>query len=55
VNLALERGERISTEGKSRGEIRGEDGEFTGVVANVPTTNVLGKRNGAFRGWQREM
>ena len=33
---------------KVRGEIRGETGEVTEVVANVPTTNGLGKKNGAF-------
>jgi hypothetical protein len=36
VNLALEKGESIATGGKGRGEIRGEAGEVTGVVANVP-------------------
>jgi hypothetical protein len=38
VNLALEKGKRVTTGGKRRGDIRGEDGEVSGVVANVPTT-----------------
>ena len=37
MNLVLEKGERITTGGKGRGEIEGEAGEVTGVVANVPT------------------
>jgi hypothetical protein len=32
--------------GISTGEIRGEAGKVTGVVANVPTTDGLGKRYG---------
>ena len=39
MNLALEKGERITTGCKGRGEIGGEAGEVTGVVADVPTTN----------------
>jgi hypothetical protein len=35
-------GERVTTGG--RGEIMGEAGEVTGVVANVPTNDGLGKR-----------
>ena len=30
MNLALEKGERVTMEGKSRGEIGGEAGEVTG-------------------------
>jgi hypothetical protein len=37
--------------GKGRGEIRGEAGEVTGVVANVPTMDSLGKGYEAFSGW----
>ena len=37
MNLALEKGERVTTEGKSRGEIGVEAGEVTRVVANEPT------------------
>ena len=48
MNLALEKGERVTTGSKSRGEIRGKVGEVTGVVANAPTMDVLGKRYGAF-------
>ena len=44
----------IRGRGKGRGEIRGEAGEVTGVVANVPTTNSLGKRYRVFSGWQLE-
>ena len=51
MNLVLEKGERVTTGGKGRGEIRGESVEVTGVVANAPTTNSLGKRNGMFNGW----
>ena len=43
MNLALEKGERVTTGGKGKGE-RGEAGEVTGVVANAPTTDGLGKR-----------
>ena len=35
MNLALEKGERVSTGGKCRGEIGGEAGEVTGVVADA--------------------
>ena len=43
--------------GKGRGEIGGEAGEVTGVVANAPTTDGLGKRYGTLvdGGWQLEM
>ena len=41
MNLVLEKGERVTTGGKGRGEIGGEAGEVTGVVANVPTTDNL--------------
>ena len=40
MNLALEKGERVTTGGKGRGEIGGEAGEVTGVVADAPTTNI---------------
>ena len=43
MNLALEKGERVTMGGKGRGEIVGEAGEVTGVVADAPTTNGLGK------------
>jgi hypothetical protein len=36
MNLALEKGERVTTGGKDRGYIGGEAGE---VVANAPTTD----------------
>ena len=51
MNLVLEKGQRVTTRGKSRGEIGGEAGEVTGVVANPPTTDGLGKRYGTFSGW----
>ena len=38
-----EKGERVTTGGKGRGEIGGEAGEVTGVVADAPTTDGLGK------------
>ena len=47
MNLALEKGERVTTGGKGRGEA----GEVTGVVADVPTVDSLGKRYGAYSGW----
>ena len=50
VNPVLEKGKRVTMGGKGRGEIRGEAGEVRGVVANVPTTDGLGKRYGAFGG-----
>ena len=40
----MEKGERETTGGKGRGEIGGEAGEVTVVVANAPTTNGLGKK-----------
>ena len=56
MNLALEKGERVTTGGKGRGEIGGEAGEVTGVVADAPTMDGLGK--GMERlvdgGWQPE-
>ena len=36
---------------QGRGKIRGEAGEVTGVVADAPTTDGLGKRYGMFSGW----
>ena len=44
MNLALERGERVTTGGKGRGEIGGEAGEVTVVVANVHIMDMLGKK-----------
>ena len=38
-------------EGKGRGEIKGEAGEVTGMVANAATMDRMGKMYGAFRGW----
>ena len=51
MNLALEKGEKVTTESKGRGDIRGAAGEATGVVADAPTTDGLGKRSGTFSGW----
>ena len=51
MNLALEKGERVTTGGKGRGEIGGEAGEVTGVVADAPTMDGLGKMYGTFSGW----
>ena len=50
MNLALEKRERVTTGDKDRDEVRGVAGEVTGVVANVPTTNDVRKKNGAFSG-----
>ena len=47
MNLALEKGERVTTGGKGKGEIGGEAGE----VANAFTMDGLGKRYGMFSGW----
>ena len=47
MNLALEKGERVTPGGKGRGET----GEVTGVVANVHTMDSLGIRYGKFSGW----
>jgi hypothetical protein len=44
VSLELEKGERVTRGGKGKGEIRGEAGEVTGVVANVPIFDGLGKK-----------
>ena len=49
-DLALEKGERITMGGKDRGEIESESEEITGVVANAPTMDGLGKRFGTFSG-----
>ena len=43
MNLVLEKGESVTTEGKGRGEIRIEAGEVTRKVANAPTMDGLGK------------
>ena len=53
--LALEKGERVTTGGKDRGEVGGEAGETTGLVADPPTMDGLGKRYGTFSGWQLEI
>ena len=45
MNLALEKGEKVTTGGKGRGEIGGEAGE---VIADAPTMDGLGKRYGMF-------
>ena len=39
VNLALNKRERVTMGCKGRGEIGGEAGEVTGVVADAPTTD----------------
>ena len=52
MNLALEKRERVTTEG--RGEIRVEVGKVTGMVSHAPNTNSLGIKYGAFGGWQLE-
>ena len=44
MNLVLEKGERVTTVGKGRGEIGGEAGEIAGVVENVPYHRWLGKK-----------
>ena len=44
-------GREVTPGGRGRGEIGGEAGEVTGVVANAPTTDGLGKRYGTFNGW----
>ena len=49
MNLALEKGERVTMAGKDRCEIGGEAGEVTGVVANAPTMDGLGKRYRTFK------
>ena len=51
MNLALEKGERVTMGGQVRGEIGGKAGELTVVVADAPTTDGLGKRYGTFSGW----
>ena len=48
MNLALEKGKRVTTGGKGKGEIGGEAGNVTGEVANAPTTHDLRKRYGTF-------
>ena len=47
MNLALKKGEKVTMGGKGRGEA----GELTGVVADAPTTDGLGKRYGMFSEW----
>ena len=48
MNLALEKGEKVTTGGKGRGEIGGEAGEITEVVVDAPTMDGLGKRYGTY-------
>ena len=43
INLVFEKGERVTTGGKGRGEIGGEFGEVTGVAADAPTMDGLEK------------
>ena len=52
MNLKLMKAKRVAMGGKGRGEIRSEAGQVPGVVANVPTTDTLGKRYKAFSGWE---
>ena len=55
MNLALDKEERVTTGHKGRGEIGGEAGEVTGMVANAPTTDGLGKGKCLVdEGWQLE-
>ena len=51
MNLMLGKGERVIMGGKDRGEIGGKAGEITGVVANVPTMDDLGKQYKMFIRW----
>ena len=44
MNLALEKGKRDTMGGKIEVRFRGEAGEVTGVVADAPTTDGLGKK-----------
>ena len=46
MNLVLEKKERVTMGGKSRGEIRGETGRVSQMVTDGPTTYSLGKRYG---------
>ena len=56
MNLVLEKGERVAMGGEGRGKIRGEAGEVTGVVANVPTRIAWekGMKHLVDGGWQLE-
>ena len=54
MNLVLEKRKRVTTGGKGRGDIRSEVGKVTGITADAPTMNNLGRRYGAFVGWQLE-
>ena len=51
MNLALEKGERVTTGGKGRGEIGGEAGEVTGMTAKASIMGIFGKWYGVFVGW----
>ena len=46
MNVALEKGKRVTMGGKGIGEIREARG-VTGVVANTPTIDSLGEKYGA--------
>ena len=48
VNLASKKREGIITGGKDSSVIRSDIGKATGMVADVPTLDSLGKRYGAF-------
>ena len=52
MDLELEKGERVTTGGKGRGEIGREAGEVTGVVADRATVHSLRNWYGAFSGWR---
>ena len=43
VNRALEKWERVITGDKGRGEVRSEIGKVTGIAADVPAMDNLGK------------
>ena len=48
MNLALEKREMVTMGGKGRGEIRGNVGKVIEMVADLPATDSLRKRCGAF-------
>ena len=53
----LEKRERVTMGGKGRGEIRGDAGEVSGVIANVPPMDGLRKKGMEYLvdgGWQLE-
>jgi hypothetical protein len=53
-NLVLGKRERVTMRGIDRDDIRSEIDKVAEMVADVPTTDSLGKRHGEFRGWQLE-